>query len=57
MIVPSRGVCFVMSDVTTFESGFETSGEVQQLDVIPAGPARRSWAPEAKVRFIGESVR
>jgi transposase len=46
-----------MSDVTSFESSFETSrGErVERLDVIPAGGGRRQWTSEAKARIIAES--
>lgn len=45
-----------MDDVTTFESGFESRGRVQRLDVIPAGPARRRWTSEAKARIVAESL-
>jgi transposase len=47
-----------MSDVTTFERGFETNGpeRARRIDVIPGGAARRSWTPEAKARIIAESM-
>jgi len=47
-----------MSDVTTFESSFESGGGngPQRMEVIPAGRERRSWAPEAKARIIAESM-
>ena len=45
-----------MDGVTRFESGFESSGVVQRLDVIPAGPARRRWTAEAKARIVAESL-
>jgi len=44
-----------MSDVTTFESRFETS-PTQRLDVIPAGPVRRSWPEETRARIVAESM-
>ena len=47
-----------MSDVTAFESSFESSGAggPQRMEVIPAGRERRSWTPEAKARIIAESM-
>lgn len=46
-----------MSDVTTFETPFESSaGGAQRMDVIPAGRERRAWTPEAKARIIAESM-
>lgn len=45
-----------MDGVTRFESSFESSGVVQRLDVIPAGPARRRWTAEAKARIVAESL-
>ena len=47
-----------MDAVTTFESSFEAreTGQVQRLDVIPAGPARRRWTADAKSRIIAESM-
>jgi transposase len=38
----------------TFERGFEASGTVQRLEVVPAS-ARRSWSAEAKARIVEES--
>lgn len=45
-----------MDGVTRFESSFESSGGIQRLDVIPAGPARRRWTAEAKGRIVAESL-
>ncbi len=47
-----------MSDVTTFESSFESSGvdRPQRMDVLPGGRERRLWTPEAKARIIAESM-
>jgi transposase len=47
-----------MSDVTTFESSFESSGAggPRRMEVIPGGRERRSWTPEAKARIIAESM-
>jgi transposase len=44
-------------DVTTFESGFETSANVQtqRLEVVPDPSGRRRWTAEAKGRIIAES--
>ena len=44
-------------DVTTFETSFATPERHRpsRMDVIPAGPARRSWSVEAKARIIAES--
>ncbi len=46
-----------MSDVTSFENSFGTSGgeRVERIDVLPAGSGRRQWTPEAKARIIEES--
>ncbi|MEO7916479.1 MAG: transposase [Dokdonella sp.] len=42
---------------TTFETTFESKsgGRPQRMDVIPAGAARRMWAPDAKARIVEES--
>ena len=47
-----------MSDVTTFESSFESSwvDRPQRMDVLPGGRERRLWTPEAKARIIAESM-
>jgi len=47
-----------MSDVTTFESAFETNAgaRVRRMDVVPTGRVRRSWSPEAKARIIAQSM-
>jgi transposase len=46
-----------MSDITTFEGRFETSGgRPERMDVIPAGRERRNWTPEAAARIIAESM-
>jgi transposase len=42
---------------TTFETTFESKGgrRPQRMDVIPAGAARRMWAPGAKASIVEES--
>lgn len=43
---------------TTFETTFESKGggrRPHRMDVIPAGAARRMWAPDAKARIVEES--